>query len=64
MFELNCRSGASYLRSDLKRRSRNMTDSGPAMDDELRRIVCDLLYKNELLRMQLGLVQDSEICQA
>jgi hypothetical protein len=59
-----------------------MTDSGPAMDDEvqidekgkskslqveideLRRIVCDLLYKNELLRMRLGLVQDSEICQA
>jgi hypothetical protein len=32
--------------------------------DALRRIVCDLLYKNELLRMRLGQVQDEKITPA
>jgi hypothetical protein len=27
----------------------------------LRRIVCDLLYKNQLLRMRLGQVQDNKV---
>ena len=29
--------------------------------DALRQIVCDLLYKNELLRMRVGQVHDKEI---
>lgn len=29
--------------------------------DALRRIVCDLLYKNQLLRMRLGQVQDNKV---
>lgn len=85
MFKSECRSAANYLLNDLKRRSKNITDSEPAMDDEiqldkkgpdttqeriqslqgeidaLRQIVCDLLYKNELLRMRLGQAHDNEI---